>query len=155
MARAAQQHMEQRKVEVNRKQLIETLESNKKKHVAEYQEAKAGYRAVLLKKIDESFSHATKSLDRKRDELIRWAKDLSDEELAKTHDTVVLLNHIMLEMKVPRCYAAEYDAAIDIAKWDVRETLELSYAEFTCFVRDQWDWKSEFRETYLGYTQQA
>ena len=36
------------------------------------------------------------------------------------------------------------DAAIDMAKWDVRETLELTHAEFTCFVRDQWDWKSGF-----------
>ena len=54
------------------------------------------------------------------------------------------MDSISVEMRVPRCYDKEYDAAIDMAKWDVRETLELTHAEFTCFVRDQWDWTSEF-----------
>lgn len=42
-------------------------------------------------------------------------------------------------------------AAIDMAKWDIRETLVLTHAEFTCFVRDQWDWKSGFEAVSMLY----
>ena len=67
-------------------------------------------------------------------------------------DTVnIQIDGISVEMKVPRSYAKEYDAAIDMAKWDVRETLELSHAEFTCFVRDQWDWKAGFEAVSMLY----
>ena len=52
---------------------------------------------------------------------------------------------------MPRSYEEEYDAAIDMAKWDVRTTLELTYAEFNCFVRDQWDWQSDFQVTNALY----
>ena len=54
-------------------------------------------------------------------------------------------------MRVPRCFKDEYDDAIDMAKWDVRETLVLTYAEFTCFVRDEWDWKSGFEAVSMIY----
>lgn len=153
MAQAAKRELEARKIEVNRLKLIETLEANKKTHITAYEQAKAGYRAALLAKIRESFSQAEKSLKRKYDELVRWANDLTDAEIAKVDDHLILVQSVYLEMKVPRCYSDEYDAAIDVAKWDVRENLELTYAEFQCFVRDQWDWKSGFENISAMYTQ--
>ena len=68
----------------------------------------------------------------------------TDADIAKQQDFVTLVEDVTIQMKVPRSYAKEYEAAIDMAEWDVRETLELTHAEFTCFVRDQWDWKSGF-----------
>ena len=76
---------------------------------------------------------------------------INDEDIEKQEDYVQLLAAVTIHMKVPRSFAKEYDAAIDIANWDVRETLELSHAEFTCFVRDEWDWKVEFTATSKMY----
>jgi hypothetical protein len=144
MAAIARMDQEKRTVEVNRIKLIETLEANRKKHVEEYAQAMSGYKSVLLAKIDEAFDEAKKEIAAKYEKTKSKVSAFKDADIAKQRDSFTLIDGISVEMKVPRSYAAEYDAAIDMAKWDVRETLELTHAEFTCFVRDQWDWKSGF-----------
>lgn len=151
MAAIARMDQEKRTVEVNRLKLIETLEANRTKHVQDYEEAMAGYKAVLLSKIDEAFDDAKKQLETKYEKTKSRVSAFTDADIAKQRDSFTLIDDITVEMKVPRSYAKEYDAAIDMAKWDVRETLELTHAEFTCFVRDQWDWKSGFEAVSMLY----
>jgi hypothetical protein len=151
MAAIARMDQEKRTVEVNRLKLIETLEANRTKHVQDYEEAMAGYKAVLLSKIDEAFDDAKKQLETKYEKTKSRVAAFTDADIAKQRDSFTLIDDITVEMKVPRSYAKEYDAAIDMAKWDVRETLELTHAEFTCFVRDQWDWKSGFEAVSMLY----
>lgn len=151
MAALARVDQEKRTVEVNRVKLIETLEANRTKHVQDYEEAMAGYKAVLLSKIDEAFSEAKAALAAKYAKTKEKVKAFRDADIAKQRDSFTLIDAITVEMRVPRSYAKEYDAAIDMAKWDVRETLELTHAEFTCFVRDQWDWKSGFEAVSMLY----
>lgn len=144
MAAMARIDQEKRTVEVNRLKLIETLEINRKKHMQDYEDAMAGYKAVLLSKIDEAFDGAKKELESKYEKTKSRVLAFTDADIARQRDSFTLIDDITVEMKVPRSYTKEYDAAIDMAMWDVRETLELTHAEFTCFVRDQWDWKSGF-----------
>lgn len=151
MAAIAQRDQEQRKVEVNRIKLLETLEGNLKKHVQDYQDAMAGYKSTLLVKIDQAFEQAKDALQLKYGRLKTKVQALTDAAIEKQWDTIELVEAITIDMKVPRCFAKEYEAAIDMAKWDVRETLELTHAEFTCFVRDQWDWKSGFDAVSMLY----
>lgn len=144
MAAVAVRDQEKRKVEVNRLKLVGTLKANLQKHVAEYNEAMAGYKAELLDKINKAFDKAEQQLAVDRKKMADKVAAFTDEDIRKQDDYITLVNPIGVEMKVPRSYAKEYEAAIDMAEWDVRETLELTHAEFTCFVRDEWDWKSEF-----------
>jgi len=104
----------------------------------------AGYKAVLLQKIDGSFAQAREDIEAQYAKLKKKVENFTDEQIAQQRDYFPLLDSISIEMKVPRSYEKEYLAAIDMAEWDVRETLELTHAEFTCFVRDQWDWKLGF-----------
>ena len=83
-------------------------------------------------------------LEKQYEEAKRHVACLTDAEIENQRDVITLLDAFHVEMKVPRCFKKEYDAAIDMARWDVRETLVLTYAEFTCFVRDEWDWKRGF-----------
>lgn len=140
----AQRDQEKREIEVNRLKLIETLRTNREKHVKDYEEAKAGYKAILLKKVDEEFDNAKRTLAKSHEKTRDKVANLKEEDIEKQRDSFTLVDAIYIEMKVPRCFKKEYDAAIDMATWDVRETLTLTYAEFTCFVRDEWDWKSGF-----------
>ena len=144
MVAVAMQDKEKRKVEVNRVKLLSTLRANLKKHVSEYEEAMAGYKAELLGKMSQAFDKAEKQLAEQRKKLGDKVAAFTDEDIKKQNDYIVLVDTIGVEMRVPHSFAKEYEAAIDMAEWDVRETLELTHAEFTCFVRDQWDWKSEF-----------
>lgn len=144
MAAMARHDQEKRTVEVNREKLVRILEENKTKHVQNYLKAKEGYKAVLLEKVEKAFSDARSTLEQKHLRVKRSIAEMTDDEIGKQRDHISIVDSISVEMKVPRCCDKEYDAAIDMAKWDVRETLELTHAEFTCFVRDQWDWTSEF-----------
>lgn len=144
MAALAQRDQEKRTIEVNRQQLVATLRSNLKKHIADHDEAMAGYKDMLLSGIDEAFADAKKKLEDKYTKTKEKVAAFTDADITKQQDFVTLVEDVTIQMKVPRSYAKEYEAAIDMAEWDVRETLELTHAEFTCFVRDQWDWKSGF-----------
>jgi hypothetical protein len=65
MAAVARMDQEKRIIEVDREKLIETLQINRTKHVADYEEAMAGYKTTLLAKIDEAFDDAKKQLEAK------------------------------------------------------------------------------------------
>lgn len=151
MAAAARADQETRKVQVDRKQLIVTLESNLKKHVQNYSEAMAGYRSQLLAKINQAFDTAEQQLKAQRQKLTEKVSSFTEEDIKKQKDYMTLVDSITVEMKVPKLYANEYEAAIAMAKWDVRDTLELTHAEFTCFVRDIWDWTSDFEAVTAIY----
>lgn len=144
MAALARIDQEIRAVQVDRLRLINSLECNLANHIEDYEEAMAGYRSVLLNKLTEAFNAAKVSLEHDYEKMQMKVAAFTDDDIAKQRDHFTLVDEITVTMKVPRSYAKEYEAAIDMAKWDVRDTLELTHAEFTCFVRDQWDWKSGF-----------
>lgn len=151
MAMTALRDQSERSVQVNREKLIETLTTNREKHLRDYEEAKRGYRDTLLSRIDEAFGDAKKSIETKHRQTRESVEAMSDSDIAKQNDQLTLVSAISIQMRVPRCFAKEYDAAIDMAKWDVRETLELSHAEFQCFVRDVWDWTNDFEAVSACY----
>ena len=151
MAAFAQEDQKKRTVQVERKRLIKTLEENLANHIKDYEEAMLGYKNALLSKIDKAFSEAKEKLEKKHVKAKLQVSELTDADIVKQRDNIVLIEPVSVEMKVPRSYAKEYEAAIDMAKWDIREYLELTHAEFTCFVRDQWDWKSGFEAVSMLY----
>jgi len=144
MAALAQRDMEQRMVTVDRQKLLATLHENLAKHTQDYEAARAGYKAGLLHNLDEAFKSAHTQLDARCAALHKQISEFTDDDIAKQHDRFGLINAVTVDMPVPRSYAKHYQAAIDMMAWDVRNTLELTYAEFTCFVRDQWEWKTSF-----------
>lgn len=151
MAAIARMDQEKRTVQVDREELIEALQRNREQHIRDYEEAMAGYKAALLTKVDNAFNEAGQQIEKMREKVRQRLSALTDADIPKQRDSFTIIDEIRVEMKVPRSYASEYDAAIDMAIWDVRETLELTYAEFTCFVRDQWDWKSGFEAVSMLY----
>lgn len=155
MAQAALRDQKERTVNVDRLKLIETLISNKKKHIDEYNEAVAGYRETLLTSLDAAFDKAKNNVVSSYERLKVKFNDLSNEELLTQPNTITLSDAQYLSMQVPHSYAKEYDAAIDMAKWDTREVLELTASEFTCFVRDEWDWKESFAAVNSRYLKKA
>lgn len=144
MANLARKDQEQRTIQVNRKELLNKLRTNRLIHIQEYKQALAGYKDSLQEKMEEAFKKAAANLSQKYTAFKDKLEVLSDEEILKQPDSITLIDEVWVEMKVPKSYEKEYDAAIDMVNWDVRDVLELTHAEFTCFVRDQWDWTSSF-----------
>jgi len=155
MAAQAKRDLGQRIVHVDRLELVAVLEGNLKKHIAEYNEAKAGYKTVLSTKIEEEFNRAKKQLAKDRKRALQKVAELTDEQIDKQPEYITVVPGNTVEMAVPRSYAKEYEAALDMARADKRDTLELTMPEFNCFWRDEWDWKSEFdtvSKLYVGFS---
>lgn len=151
MANVAMNDMKNRIVEVKREQLVETLIKNRDAHLENYRLAVEGYRSVAKKELDSAHAKAKRELE---DNVARCAKkiDAFDPSDRNVSDYLALVSAVNVHLVAPRNYCKEYDAAIDMAKWDVRETLELTSAEFQCFVRDVWEWSEDFRESTIAYS---
>ena len=151
MAQLMREDMKKRVTEVDRLKLVEILQTNRQKHINDYKEALAGYREQAATKFQEAYEQAKVKLEKNLKSGMARIEEFDPANPKGMSDYLVLVEQIGIEMRVPKDYSKEYDAAIDMAKWDVRETLELSHAEFQCFVRDEWDWTNEFAQVSMLY----
>jgi len=151
MAMKALGHQMTRTVRVNRQVLIETLLANREKHIAAFNEAMAGYKEIAVQKIHEAFEGLTTKLAQSKTELLERIATFTPETASQFSDHLTILQGVSVHLQVPVSYADAYDAAIDMAKFDTREELDLSGAEFQCFCRDVWDWSYEFAARNLSY----
>jgi hypothetical protein len=151
MAQALQRDQAQRKVLVKRELLVEALEHNKMAHKDEYEQALAGYKQALLDKLHEAIKAAKVRLKVREGELEKLITNLTDKDIEQQPEYFPLLEAVHVQMPVPKSHADEYDAAIDMFTWDTRPELELTYAEFMCFVRDKWDWSADFNTISAFY----
>ncbi len=152
MGQYAVKDLHDREIEVDRKLLIGILERNLQNHIIAYKEALNGYKKVALIKLHADGERAKRELEKR---LKRIASDIEEFDPEKPHqfsDNFVLIQQVFMTLSVPKSYVAEYEAAIDIAKWDVNDTMKLTFAEFQCFVRDVWDWTKEFQTTNMSYS---
>ena len=93
-------------------------------------------------KLNEAKQAATRRIEMNFKKIKSDLEDFQDGD--QRSDYITLIQQENLYLPVPRNYSEAYDAAIDLAEWDVNDTLVLTYAEFQCFVRDEWDWTEEF-----------
>lgn len=139
-----------REIEVNRVKLIQTLVTNKEKHIAEYQEAIKGYKEAAKTQLDLEIEKAKKKLENNYNQVIQKIEKFDPNDEDNT-DYIQLVPNITIELPIPRLYSEEYDMAIEMAQWEVNDTMKLTYAEFNCFVRDNWDWRSDFVKISNAY----
>ena len=111
----------------------------------------AGYKEMAIAKLQEGYEKAKVKLEDNLASGLLRLNQFDESKVASTPDYITLVDAIQVQLKVPRNSADAYDAAIDMANWDVRETLELTHEEFQCFVRDIWDWSSSFATTNSLY----
>jgi ferritin-like protein len=153
MANLAKKHLVEREVEVDRRKLVETLKENKEKHVKLFKEAILGYREAARRKLSEDGEKAKKELEKNLAKVGEAIDDFDVNKPNNFNDYFVLVQQIVMTLPVPKSYEGAYDAAIAIAEWEVNDTMTLTFAEFNCFVRDEWDWKENFlnvSNSYLG-----
>lgn len=151
MANLAMNDMRDRVVEVNREKLVQILTTNREAHIANYNAAVLGYRDIAKKELEKAHEKAKAELELNVERCNKKIESFDPTDKSVT-DYLTLVSAVNVHLIAPRNYSKEYDAAIDMAKWDVRETLELSSAEFQCFVRDVWEWSDDFVTSNARYT---
>jgi hypothetical protein len=141
-----------RTVRVNRLRVLKTLQENREKHRAVFNEAMAGYKELALKKVEETFVGMEGRLKKRKDEITKRIESFTPETADEFSDYFTILEQVVVNLKKPVSYVEAYDAAVDMFEFDTRDELDLSGAEFQCFLRDVWDWSYEFSATNFAYT---
>lgn len=153
MAAKALSHQMTRTVRVNRLKLLETLKANRQKHLEVFDAAMAGYKELALQKVEEAFAGLEARLEARKADMVARIQTFTPETADQFSDYLVILEQVAVDLKKPVSYVGAYDAAIDMADFDIRDDLDLSGAEFQCFCRDVWDWTYEFSAVNARYTE--
>jgi len=151
MARAAQQALQERIVNVRKDRLLATLTKNLTSHKAAYDEAVAGYQDKMLEEIAVAESKAKSQIS----ENIRKAKSRANKFDPTSSETFrgnfTIIDSFSLNLPVPKDYSSVYEKAIQICEYENDQVMKLQYSEFVCFVLDEWDWKQEFNTINSRY----
>jgi hypothetical protein len=133
-------NMEQRTITVKRSQLLEKLKENRELHAKEYEEA-----------VDEYKRASVVALDKKKLEVLAAMKKLR-EQLASDGVPANLDVSLSLDVARPTSHVNDYDEVISQTEWDTREEVPLNSAEFKRYVRNDWDWITNFQLSKLNNT---
>lgn len=151
MALIAKNDLENRTTIVSRTELLARLKLNREKHRSEYEQAVAAYPEQLRRKLRVAVENAVTKLNREWARVGAQLDDMSAEDVPGQPDVIKLCDSVYAKLPTPRSYDREYEAAIEMIEWDKRDLIELTYAEFQCFVRDIWDWSDEFKMSVSEY----
>lgn len=112
-------------IEVSKEQLLETLQSNRTRHVSEYEEAVRNYPGAVVRALREVAEQIE-----------------SGEKKPEAHG---------ISMPKPHSYETEYDDAIEMLEWHEGSTVTLDRQQFKQYVQDQWQWSGSFASTTSLY----
>lgn len=110
-------------VVVKKDALASTLQENRDKHRAIFEEALEGYKTRSVELLEEHI------------ERIRKGK----------------VERILVSLPVPEDHTDDYNRALTSLEWSIFDEVELSMREFDMYVRDNWTWKGEFTATTSMY----
>ena len=117
-----------RKFEVNKTKLLETLKANREKHIVAHKEAKTGYRKAAIDALTEELGKA---------------KDNEKFSLSFHH------------LPRPRSHEKEYDQVIGLLEMVISDTIEITTSDYQQFVLDKWSWKREWAMSNSTYAVSA
>lgn len=103
-------HRGNRKITVNKKQLIDKIKENKKNHIEEYKKAVEAYKTEALRQLNE------------------LTQKVTDGELG-----------VKLDLITPVDNSENYDKILEMFEWEVEDQVELEQDEFIEYVQDETD----------------
>jgi hypothetical protein len=113
-------------IKMNRLELLAIVRENKEKHMAEFIEAVADYKTLVLQTAKANLS------------------------FAKTAD-LVEFKKIKPLPSAPQSYETSYARAIRMLELSVEEIIEVEEDVFNQLVLDEWDWKRNFTVSNAMY----
>jgi hypothetical protein len=110
-------------VRVSKTKLLEKVKANREEHRATFEEAIAGWRDEIVRRVEE---------------ILRDAKAGRDVPL---HIGVVR----------PEDHTSDYDSVISLLEMSEDDELELTYQQFNQYANDNWGWQHQFLATASTY----
>lgn len=145
-ASMARQHMNapERRVEIDRKKLVNTLKTNRELHEQAYNEAIEGY-----------YNQLVTAVLRTKENIDTFGAELNTDNVMKMGEKAHKILDPITGLRRPRNYLQAYDEAIAIFEWDVRDTVELTVDEVLKFCENRWEWRDNFVGMAASYGSQT
>ena len=119
-------------IQIDRNELLLTLQENRKKHVSIYEESKGNWANEVKKRVGEYVVH----LDETEPEKIQPPDKFLDK----------------LWSCIPQSHRKEYDRAIKMVGHHVGSAVTLEESEYENYVEDKWTWTGAFNWAVNSYT---
>jgi hypothetical protein len=116
-----------RKVTVDKEQLREMLQKNRETHQADFEIAWKAFR----KRAEEDLQEKLRAL-----------------KAAGRPQQV----NLWIGLEVPEDHTEDYDRAISMLDWEVRDEVTLEENEFKQLIQDKWNWSAKFHSDNVFYT---
>jgi hypothetical protein len=108
-------------VRVDKKELIDKLQKNRKQHAKDYEETLAEWKKAVA-----------------------FALKKASKELKESGNTNL---QELFNLNKPQSHVSEYDNTIDMLNWEQDDTVELDSREFNNYIQDEWSWRSGWEGT--------
>ena len=116
-----------RNIVVNVAELANTLEENRNNHRAIFEEALANFKNKAIAVFEVQI------------------QAIKNGKMPETY----------LRLPIPEEHTKDYDRALQMLAWHEEDTIELTEAEFTQYVQDDWGWRQSFVTNTASYTSGA
>ena len=113
-------------VKINRLELLKIVQTNRQKHIADFDEAVEDYKKAAIKLAEANLA------------------------LAQTGDVESIIKMRSAPDR-PRSYEKEYGRGIRMLELSVEEVIEVAEDVFNQLVLDEWAWKNSFTATTASY----
>jgi len=111
-------------VTISKQKLLDQLKKNREDHKEIYELAYEGWKAEVIKALEEALEDAK-----------------ADKDFITYFD-----------IDKPESHLSEYDEIIDRVSWHEDSVIKLNLREFNNFVRDNWDWSVNFLNQATMYS---
>jgi hypothetical protein len=156
-------------VEVEKQRLLDTVKTNRTKHIEEYktacdkfEQAKLAYALEFEAQLEENIKKAKKVLEQKLKKVSKAVADAEKEhgkkdgiiDLADVNAGVslILQPKVQLTVKQPVSHEKEYDKVIKNLELSTAEFVVLNTTDFNQYILDEWSWKQEFSSNLQAMT---
>lgn len=114
---------------INRAELINYIEDNRKKHEKEYKDAMIEYRTAVTEKLKDN---------------VEGLKALLTGECNDATKAMVLNQNIWSDIEAPEHHAEDFERALQMLRLNPNDVIELSFEQFDQYVNNKWRWQARF-----------
>lgn len=123
-----------RTIKTTKSELLSKIMANRVKHIADYKEAVADYKVLVMERAQKVTA-----------EILKEANEIHDGEMKQL--SAVTFH----DLQPPKNHTKSYDQVIMMLEMSIETELEVRSDEFACYVMDDWEWKDDFVNTNRFY----